>query len=61
MNNPGEWSDMLSTMEFTHNNRRHTDRLHTPFELMLGITPVAIPLTFEHTKYPSIEEKIKNL
>ena len=28
---------------------------------MLGITPVAIPLTFEHTKYPSIEEKMKNL
>ena len=28
---------------------------------MLGIAPVAIPLTFEHTKYPSIEEKMKNL
>ena len=52
---------MLSTMEFTHNNRRHTDQLHTPFKLMLGITPVAIPLTFEHTKYPSIKEKMKNL
>ena len=23
--------------------------------------PVAIPLAFEHTKYPSIEEKINNL
>src|SRR5271170_1027060 len=52
---------MLSTMEFTHNNRRHADRIHTPFELMLGITPVAIPLAFEHTKYPSIEEKMNNL
>ena len=60
-NNPGDWSNMLSTMGFTHNNRRHADRLHTLFELMLGITPVAIPLTFEHTKYPSIEEKMKNL
>ena len=28
---------------------------------MLGITPVAIPLAFEHTKYPSIEEKMNNL
>ena len=44
-NNPEEWSNMLSTMEFTHNNRQHADQLHTPFELMLGITPVAIPLT----------------
>ena len=60
-NNPENWSNMLSTMEFTHNNRRHADRLHTPFELMLGITPVAIPVAFEHTKYPSIEEKMKNL
>ena len=61
MNNPEEWSNMLSTMEFTHNNQQHADRLHTPFELMLGITPVAIPLTFKHTKYPSIKEKMKNL
>ena len=57
-NNPEEWSKMLSTMEFTHNNWQHADKLHNPFELMLGITPVAIPLTFEH---PSIEEKMKNL
>ena len=28
---------------------------------MLGITPVAIPLAFKHTKYPSIEEKMNNL
>ena len=28
---------------------------------MLGIMPVAIPLAFEHTKYPSIEEKMNNL
>ena len=28
---------------------------------MLGITPVAIPISFEHTKYLTIEEKMKNL
>ena len=28
---------------------------------MLGITPVAIPLTFKHMKYLSIEEKMNNL
>ena len=52
---------MLSMMEFTHNNRRHANQLNTLFELMLGITPVAIPLAFEHMKYPSIEEKMNNL
>ena len=60
-NNPEEWSNMLSTMEFTHNNWWHADWLHTPFELMLGITLVAIPLAFKHMKYPSIEEKMKSL
>ena len=60
-NNLEEWSKMLATLEFTHNNRRHADRQNTPFELMLGITPVAIPLSFENTKYPTIEERMKKL
>ena len=60
-NNPEEWSRMLATLEFTHNNRRHADRQNTPFKLMLGITPVAIPLSFENTKYLTIEERMKKL
>ena len=60
-NNPEDWSKMLATLEFTHNNRRHADRQNTPFKLMLGITPVAIPLSFENTKYPTIEERMKKL
>ena len=28
---------------------------------MLGINPVAIPLSFENTKYPTIEERMKKL
>ena len=32
---PEEWPHSLHTLEFTHNNRRHADRQHTPFELML--------------------------
>ena len=56
-----EWLKSLSTLEFTHNNRRHTDRTHTPFELILGDNPIAVPLTFTHTKYPIIEKKMKQL
>jgi hypothetical protein len=56
--NPEEWPAALHTLEFTHNNRRHADRLHTPFELMFGLSPITIPLSFEHTKYPMIEDKI---
>jgi transposase InsO family protein len=58
---PTEWKNSLFTLEFTHNNRRHTDRTHTSFELMNGKAPVAIPTTFENTKFPSVAEKIKNL
>jgi Integrase zinc binding domain len=58
---PTEWKNSLSTLEFTHNNRRHADRTHISFELMNGKAPVAIPTTFENTKFPSVAEKIKNL
>jgi hypothetical protein len=58
---PEEWPQALHTMEFTHNNRRHADRPQTPFELMFGESPVEIPLSFENTKYPVIEEKMTTL
>jgi hypothetical protein len=58
---PEEWPQALHTLEFTHNNRRHAERLNTPFELMFGESPIAIPLSFETTKYPAIEDKITAL
>ena len=33
---PEEWPHSLHTLEFMHNNRRHANRQHTPFELMFG-------------------------
>jgi hypothetical protein len=58
---PEEWPKALHTLEFTHNNRRHADRRHTPFELMFGESPIAIPLSYETTNYPNMESKMKNL
>ena len=58
---PEDWPQALHVMEFTHNNRRHADRQTTPFELMFGESPLAIPLTFENTKYPAMEERMKAL
>lgn len=52
---------MLPTLEFTHNNRHHTDQTRTPFELMYGISPFAIPLTFESTTFPSVKERLNSL
>ena len=56
---PKDWLNSLTTMEFTHNNRRHAEQKHTPFELILGDNPISIPVTFQHTKYLNIEEKMK--
>ena len=51
----------IHTLEFTHNNRRHADHQSTPFELMFGNSPVAIPYTFKNTKFPNLEDKMKTL
>ena len=56
-----EWSTALHTLEFTHNNRRHAERQKTLFELMFGDSPITIPYSFENTKYPVIEEKMRIL
>ena len=56
-----DWVQALHMLEFMHNNRRHADRQNTPFKLMFGESPVAIPLSFENTKYPNMEEKMKTL
>ena len=56
-----EWANKLYLVEFTHNNQQHTDRKHSPFELMLGEFPKTIPITFKKTKYPSIKQQMHNL
>ena len=61
VSHPEEWPQALHMMEFMHNNQQHADRSLTPFELMFGESPVAIPLTFENTKYPTMEEQMKTL
>jgi hypothetical protein len=58
---PTEVKNSLSMLEFTHNNRRHADRIHISFELMNGKAPIAIPMTFKNTKFPSVAKKIRNL
>ena len=58
---PEEWLTALHTLEFTHNNRRHADRQKTPFELMFGDSPLAIPHSFENTRFPAVEAKMKQL
>jgi Integrase zinc binding domain len=58
---PEDWLHSLSTLEFTHNNRRHTEWIHSPFKLIQGNNPISIPITFSHTKFLTIKEKMKRM
>ena len=58
---PEECPEALHLMEFTHNNWRHTDWIKTPFKLMFGESPISLPLSFENTKYPAVEDRMKTL
>jgi hypothetical protein len=58
MSHPEEWLHSLSMLEFTHNNRRHAERIHSPFELIQGNNLISVPITFSHMKFPTIEEKM---
>jgi hypothetical protein len=56
-----DWLHSLSTLEFTHNNRRHAERIHSPFKLIQADNPISVPITFSHTKFSTIEEKMKQM
>jgi hypothetical protein len=56
---PEDWLHSLSTLEFMHNNRRHAERVHSPFKLIQGDNPISVPITFSHTKFLTIKEKMK--
>ena len=58
---PEEWVAVLATLEFTHNNWRHAERQKTLFKLMFGDSLIAVPHSFENTKFPIIEDKMKTL
>ena len=58
---PEEWAKKLFLVKFTHNNRQHVERKHSPFKLMHGESPKTLPVTFEKTKYLMIEERMHTL
>lgn len=59
--NPETWLKRLSTLEFVHNRRRHSDRTSSSFELIYGYQPRAIPLSFRNTNFPTVLERTEKL
>lgn len=58
---PEDWPKALPSLEFTHNSRRHADNKRTPFEMIMGFQPIAIPTSHEQTDYPSVLERFRLL
>jgi len=51
-NNPDTWRMLLPTTEFTINQRTHSTQKASPFYLMMGYEPKAIPTPFPTTNVP---------
>jgi hypothetical protein len=49
---PDEWSSKLSLAQFAHNARTHEAIKQSPFQLMYGTKPVALPEVSEKTNSP---------
>lgn len=61
INNPTNWSKALKIAEFVYNNRPHANRTQTPFKLMYGEAPLALPQAFKHMEHPTAEARIAQL
>jgi hypothetical protein len=56
-----QYSSKGRTLKFTHNNRRHAEQIYSPFELIQGNSLISVPITFSHTKFLTIEKKMKRI
>ncbi|ESK81226.1 hypothetical protein Moror_14433 [Moniliophthora roreri MCA 2997] len=56
-----KWKEYLPLAEFTHNNRTHSVLKNSPFFMMMGYHPRAIPTVFEQTDIPSVDERLQEL
>ena len=58
---PNSRNKMLPTAQFAHNSRTHEALKQSPFQLMYGTTPVAVPLVSSKTNTPAADNRIKSL
>ena len=60
-NNPASWSESIAHTEFTHNHRPHSITNQSPFYLMMGYEPRALPSVIADTSIPAVESCLKTL
>jgi len=52
---------MLPIAQFTHNSHTHEALKQSPFQLMYGTSPVALPLVSNKTNMPTANNRINSL
>jgi len=60
-NNPKMWKPLNSLMEFSYNQKVHSTTKQTLFYLMMGYKLKDIPLAFDKTNAPTVEQQVKAL
>ena len=60
-NNPASWSESISHAEFAHNHHPHSITNQSPFYLMMGYEPHALPSVISDTSIPAVESRLKTL
>ncbi len=55
---PDTWNKMLPIAQFAHNSRTHEVLKQSPFQLMYGTLPVALPLVSNKTNIPTANNHI---
>ena len=58
---PETWTDHIPMAKFVHNHRPHSTTGKSPFYLMLGYEPQAIPSIIETAHLRALEEHLRNL
>ena len=59
--NPSEWAEQIPMAEFVHNIRPHSTTSKSPFYLIMGYEPQALPDITNKTNLPAIEKRLNEL
>ena len=60
-NSPSDWSEHIPLAEFVHNIRPHSVTNKSPFFLILGYEPQALPDLVKSSSLPAVEERLRTL
>ena len=57
-NSPSDWAEHIPMAEFVHNIRPHSVTNKSPFSLILGYKPQALPDLVKSSSLPAVEERL---